>query len=306
MSLPIDKDCGSQPVRLLVVEDDEAYARVLSVRFSRMSSPTFQVDRAATLKEALSYLEVNKPEAVLLDMTLPDSRGFDTYRLFSLEHPELPVVVLSGFDDESLALECVRSGAQDYQVKGQFDFVALARFLRFAMERHRQQLRFKALSITDDLTGLYNRRGFFELGSHQIKIAERAERELLLFYFDLDGFKAINDQFGHAEGDAALKRMAFVLKDSFRSSDILARIGGDEFAVLALEASKQHGTMLSDRISEKLKNSNEAAQKRYALSMSVGQTCFYPKQAYCFETLLEAADRDLYACKKNRAAGSPA
>lgn len=301
MSSNPEKDSGQPSIRLLVVEDDEAYARILNVRFSRMSGPSFHIDHAATLKEALRHLEKNNADAILLDLTLPDSRGFDTYRMFNLEHPEIPVVVLSGFDDEALALECVRNGAQDYQVKGKFDFLALARFLRFAMERHRQQLRFKALSITDDLTGLYNRRGFFELGGHQIKIAERAERELLLFYFDLDGFKTINDRFGHAEGDAALKRMAAILKDSFRASDILARLGGDEFAVLALEASKQHGQLLNDRVAEKLKNSNEAAQKPYTLALSVGQTCFYPKQAHHLETMLEAADRELYANKKNRA-----
>jgi len=295
-----DKSFVQPPVRLLVVDDDESYARVLNVRFSRMSNPSFYTDHAATLKEAFIYLEKNRADAILLDLTLPDSRGFDTYRMFSLEHPELPVVILSGFDDEALALECVRNGAQDYQVKGKFDFIALARFLRFAIERHRQQLSFKALSITDDLTGLYNRRGFFELGGHQIKIAERAERELLLFYFDLDGFKTINDQWGHAEGDAALKRMAAILKDSFRSSDILVRLGGDEFAVLALEASKQHGQLLCDRVAEKIKESNKAAQKPYALSVSAGQTCFYPKQSHRLEMLLEAADRELYANKKSR------
>ena len=99
--------------------------------------------------------------------------------------------------------------------------------------------------------------------------------------------------------------MSAILKDSFRSSDILARLGGDEFAVLALEASKQHGQLLWDRVAEKLKNANETAQKPYALSVSAGQTCFYPKQAYRLEMLLEAADRELYANKKSRA-GSPA
>lgn len=304
MMISSGHDLGQSPIRLMVVEDDESYARVLNVRFSRMSAPAFQMIHAATLREALCYLEKNKVDAVLLDLTLPDSQGLDTYRMFSLERPELPVIVLSGFDDEALALECVRNGAQDYQVKGRFDFTALARFLRFAMERHRQQLCFKALSITDDLTGLYNRRGFFELGCHQIKIAERAERELLLFYFDLDRFKMINDQFGHAEGDAALKQMATILKESFRSSDVLARLGGDEFAVLALEASKQHGQLLKDRVMEKLKKTNENNHKSYTLSLSLGQTCFYPKQSYRLEMMLEEADRELYGSKKNRAAGS--
>lgn len=287
-------------VRLLVIEDDDTYARLLEIRFSRMQSPSFQMVRVRTLKESLSFLKANTVEAAILDLTLPDSRGLDTYRVFSLEYPEIPVVVLSGFDDEALALDCVRNGAQDYQVKGQFDFSVLARFLRFAIERHRQQFRFKSLSITDDLTGIYNRRGFFELGSHQIKIAERAERELLLFYLDLDEFKQINDRFGHGEGDQALKRMSHILKDTFRSSDVLARLGGDEFSVLALEASQSHGQLLSERLSEKLKQSNETADKPYTLSFSLGYTCFYPKHATSLEGLLEAADRELYNHKKSR------
>lgn len=288
------------PIQLLLVEDDAAYARVLSVRFSRMTDLLFEMTEAHSLKEAFGVLQRKRVDLILLDLTLPDSRGFDTFRLFSLEYPEIPVVVLSGFDDEALALECVRNGAQDYQVKGRFDFQALARFLRFAIERHRQQQRFKELSITDDLTGLYNRRGFFELGSHQLKIAERAEREMLLFYFDLDGFKSINDRFGHAEGDAALIRMAAVLKETFRSSDILARLGGDEFAVLALEASAEHIPLLTERLQDKLKGSNDKTLKPYALSFSVGATCFYPKQATRLENLLEEADRKLYEHKKQR------
>ncbi len=300
MEKTLDPGTTPQPVRLLLVEDDQAYSRILSVRFSRMTEPAFLMHEARTLKEAFRFLQKNPVDLILLDLTLPDSRGFDTYRLFSLEHPEIPVVILSGFDDEALALECVRHGAQDYQVKGRFDFQVLARFVRFAMERHRQQLRFKALSITDDLTGLYNRRGFFELGSHQIKIAERSEREMLLFYFDLDGFKAINDRFGHAEGDAALMRMAALLKDTFRSSDILARLGGDEFAVLALEASEPHVQLLTQRLADKLQSSNEKAQKPYPLAFSSGRTCFYPKQSSLLENLLADADRMLYEHKKHR------
>jgi len=300
MTMGPNTSVHSTGMTLLVIEDDDAYARMIEMRFSGIRGTSLNIMRAQTLSEALQRLEKKPVDAVLLDLTLPDCRGFDTYRLFSLEHPELPVIVLSAFDDEALALECVRNGAQDYQVKGQFDLNALVRFLRLAIERHRQQFRLKSLSITDDLTGIYNRRGFFELGARQIKIAERAERELLLFYFDLDGFKQINDRYGHSEGDQALKRVAGVLKDTFRSSDILARLGGDEFAVLALEASQPHGKMLHERLLERIKSSNASSRKPYELSMSMGFTCFYPKQSCLLEGMLEDADRQLYSQKKKK------
>ncbi len=292
---------GVKPVRLLIVEDDPAYGKVLMVRFSLMTEPIFQPVQVPSLKEAQSQLEKQPMDIILLDLSLTDSRGLDTFRRVSLQFPEIPVVVLSGFDDEAMALECVRNGAQDYLVKGQFEITTLARFLRFAMERHRQQIRFRALSITDDLTGIYNRRGFFELGNHQIKIAERAERELLLFFFDLDKFKRINDHFGHAEGDWVLIRMAVLLKETFRSSDVIARLGGDEFCVLALEASQTHIPLLISRFQEKMKSFNEQVKKPFKLSCSIGYTCFYPKQATLLENLLTKADHLLYENKKSKA-----
>ncbi len=288
-------------LRLLVIEDDPAYSRLLCIRLEKIQKPHLSATAVHSLTAAVERLEREPFDAALLDLTLPDSSGLDSFRRLHVRFPQVPVIVLSGFDDEALALECVRSGAQEYLVKGRFEPWMLARLIVFSIERHRQQTKLVALSITDELTGLYNRRGFMELAGHQLKVAERSERELLLFFGDLDSFKSINDQFGHAAGDQALIRTAQIFKETFRASDLIARIGGDEFTVLALEASQAHAGLLMARLRENLKKFNERQVLPFELSLSVGSTCFYPKQSTRLDILLNQADQALYEEKERKA-----
>ncbi len=287
-------------VRLLLVEDDPSFSRLLAIRLEKLPKPLFSVKTALTLAEAAHILENEDMDIVLLDLTLPDSRGLDSFRRIHVRFPQVPVVVLSGYDDESLALECVRSGAQEYLVKGRFESSTLARLILFAIERNRQQTRLISISMTDELTGIYNRRGFMELAGHQLKVAERAERELLLFFGDLDEFKTINDQFGHAAGDQALIRTSQILKETFRSSDVLARLGGDEFVVLALEAGQSHAEILTVRLRENFRLFNQRKIFPFEISLSVGVTCFYPKQSTRLDVLLAQADSALYSEKERK------
>jgi two-component system, cell cycle response regulator len=154
------------------------------------------------------------------------------------------------------------------------------------------------LALTDDLTCLYNRRGFFAAATQQLKLARRNTQSMLLLFCDVDNLKKINDSFGHREGDLALVRTADALEDAFRDSDILARLGGDEFAVLALEASSQNEAAILRRLEKSLKKSN-ANESRYDLSLSVGVARFDPQHAVSLGKLMEQADRDMYEQKKN-------
>src|SRR5260370_8413738 len=117
-----------------------------------------------------------------------------------------------------------------------------------------RELRYPA--VTDDLTCLYNRRGFFAAATQQLKLAQRNAQSLLLLFCDVDGLKKINDTCGHREGDLALIRTADALEQSFRGSDILSRLGGDEFVVLALEASNQSEEVILRRLDKNLNNSS--------------------------------------------------
>jgi len=154
------------------------------------------------------------------------------------------------------------------------------------------------LALTDDLTCLYNRRGFFAAATQQLKLARRNGHRMLLLFCDLDHLKQINDSYGHREGDLALVRMADALEGTFRDSDILARLGGDEFAVLAPEASDQSLKTLLARLSRNLDKANEG-ESRYDLSVSVGYARFEPKRPMPLADLIAEADRIMYQSRAN-------
>jgi diguanylate cyclase (GGDEF)-like protein len=154
------------------------------------------------------------------------------------------------------------------------------------------------LALTDELTCLYNRRGFFAAAVQQLKLASRKEQSLLLLYCDVDNLKKINDSYGHQEGDLALIRTADALEKTFRDSDTLARLGGDEFVVLASEASSQTQEVLLRRLEKNLKKSN-ANEFRYELSLSVGVARFDPKRAISLGELMTQADEAMYEQKRN-------
>lgn len=154
---------------------------------------------------------------------------------------------------------------------------------------------------TDVLTGLYNRRGFITLAEHQLRVADRENKNLVLVYVDLNDMKGINDRFGHIEGDRALADMARLLRDTFRESDILGRLGGDEFAVLLTEPSEQDiEQIINAHLQENLKSHNEQSGRPYTLSVSVGMATYHPANACTLDDLLSAADKLMYLKKPQR------
>jgi len=167
-------------------------------------------------------------------------------------------------------------------------------------DRKRMEEELRALSLIDELTGLYNRRGFLTLARHQQKISGRTGKEMLLIYADVDGFKIINDTYGHNAGDAALVEIAKILKESFRTSDITARLGGDEFVVLVLEASEPCSEQFEARLEDKLRRRMAGSASPFKLSLSVGMVCCDPKTPRPLEELLAEADQAMYARKPGR------
>ncbi|HTP67760.1 MAG TPA: GGDEF domain-containing protein [Dongiaceae bacterium] len=157
----------------------------------------------------------------------------------------------------------------------------------------------RLLALTDDLTCLYNRRGFFAVATQLLKVAQRKSQNCLLFYCDVDNLKKINDSFGHHEGDLALIRVADALEHSFRESDAIARIGGDEFVVIGLEASSRIETTLLRRLDRNIRKAS-AGETRYQLSVSVGVARFDPKRAVSLGELMSQADLAMYEQKRKQ------
>jgi diguanylate cyclase (GGDEF)-like protein/PAS domain S-box-containing protein len=154
------------------------------------------------------------------------------------------------------------------------------------------------LSLSDELTGLNNRRGFVTLATQQLIVADRLKQKLVLLYADLDDLKEINDQFGHKEGDRAILDIADVLKNSFRSADIIGRIGGDEFVGLAIESSDNATESIVARLKENINARNLRGDRPYKLSLSFGLT-YHDVDAPCsLDELLERGDAQMYRQKQ--------
>lgn len=177
----------------------------------------------------------------------------------------------------------------------------LRRALKCATKQYVVQTELSNLALKDELTGLYNRRGFLALADRQLKLAHRSDRSLLLFFMDLDGLKEINDVFGHTEGDAALTWTAEALKATFRDSDVVARFGGDEFAALAIAASGQSEASIRERLTEYL-NSQSRKDTHHKFSLSLGTARFDPWNPVSIRELIAEADRAMYEQKRRRSA----
>ncbi len=167
-------------------------------------------------------------------------------------------------------------------------------------EQKRIENELQVMSIKDDLTGLYNRRGFFTLAGQQIKIAERTKKDMLLFFVDLDKMKDINDTYGHKEGDKALQEVSAILKEVFRESDIIGRIGGDEFAILALDTADESQEVLTMRLHNTLAAYNGLDGRRYRLSLSIGTASYDSETPSTIDELMSRADTLMYEEKRGK------
>jgi diguanylate cyclase (GGDEF)-like protein/PAS domain S-box-containing protein len=167
-------------------------------------------------------------------------------------------------------------------------------------EHYRLEEELRSLSLVDDLTGLFNRRGFLAVVQQQLKFAQRLKGTFLLMFADVDGLKEINDRLGHLEGDRALQDVADVLRKTFRDSDTIARLGGDEFTILAMGIPGVDSEILVHRLQRQLDAQNATAGRQYHLSMSVGVVPFDPETPEPINELLARADAAMYENKRRK------
>ena len=289
-----------RPVKILLVESDQAYVDDLRERLSAVRQGGLDIEYTGELSAALARLTQGGIDAILLDLDLPDSTGMVTFERTYAFAPDVPIIVLTDEADEKVANATVQGGAQDYMVKEDVKPSVLARSVRHAIERHRLLSALRSLSLIDDLTGLYNRRGFSDLGEQHLKLANRSGRGVTMVYLDLDRFKTINDSLGHHVGDRALLKVADILKATFRRSDIIARLGGDEFGVLALEASHESSELLIERLQESVVEFNQASPEPYQLSVSIGMARHEDDMRIRLDDLVAEADNAMYQEKHGK------
>lgn len=287
-------------IRILLVQNNPEYALFLKELLKKQPEPSFQLYEASTVKEALEHLQSGTTDIILLELALRETSGLEIFEKIQAAAPQIPIVILTSLKDELTALQAVQKGAQDYLLKAEDEGKLLMRVIRCALERQRVKTELLNLSFIDDLTGLYNRRGFFALADQQIRLAKRSKKGFLLMIMDLDEFKKVNDIHGHAKGDEALRKTAELLRRCFRQTDILARLGGDEFAALGIEASSASGEMIYKRLTDLFSECNMEKSLPYHLKLSGGVAYFDPEKPVSFEALFEEADEKLYQQKRNR------
>jgi len=292
--------------QILLIEDNPADIRFIQALVADVKSSNLDLIFANRLSDGLDRIKSRDIDAILLDLSLPDSQGLKTFSLLRARAQNIPILLLTGLPDEELAIQAVREGAQDYLVKDQVGGNLLVRAVNYAIERQRliaqlEKTREEAqrLTLIDDLTGLYNRRGFFTLSEQQWKLADRKNKKLVLLYCDLDNLKTINDNYGHLMGDQALITVAQLLKSTFRESDIIARMGGDEFAILAIEA-ETNGDRMINRLDEKLDELSESEDLNLPISLSSGYAHYDPEEPKSIEEVLGEADIQMYAQKEGK------
>jgi diguanylate cyclase (GGDEF)-like protein len=287
-------------IRVLLVEDNPGDARWVREMLGSEDTTEFEVVHTWTVSNAVDHLTARGSaiDAVLLDLTLPDESGLATLQRVVAATQTAVVIVMTGQGDEQTGLLAMQGGAQDYLVKGQVDGRTLRRAVRFAIER---QSVLQRLSHRDDLTGLHNRRGFVIQAEQLMRVSRRQRAPLILLFMDLDALKTINDTFGHSEGNRAIIEAADVLRRCFRQSDLLARVGGDEFAALALTSGDDGDALIRARLEGALDAVNAKPDRAYPLSFSVGIVTCEPGCTDTLDELIDEADREMYREKRIKA-----
>ena len=245
---------SAEVLRILVV-DDEPVNRIAVRRYlASVGGAAFAVDEASDGAAALAAPRA-PADCVLLDLYLPDTTGLDWMRAFPEGRERPPVVLLTGLANHQTALEALQGGAEDYLVKDELTAGVLARTIRHAVERGRtrraleeSRRKIEEVAFLDPLTGMLNRRGLEHMLRGNLARAERAGAPLSAILLDCDDFKGVNTLHGHAGGDEVLREVAARLRGAVRPSDRVARVGGDEFLVIAPDTSRTETMALAERL----------------------------------------------------------
>ncbi|AJQ97906.1 GGDEF domain-containing response regulator [Gynuella sunshinyii] len=296
----------------LMAEDNPADAELVTEMLRQAFDSRYTIVCVDCFSKVMEALADGTFQALILDMNLPDQSGIDNIAQLGAYYPNLPIVILTGQDDLNSAIDALQSGAQDYLSKNHVTPEILARSLRYAQERKyiEQQLK-KALDDAayrniqletqakyDPLTRLPNRTYFHDAANRVLHRAMRLVKQVALLYFDLNGFKKVNDAYGHLIGDKLLQQISIRLTDVVRENDFLARLGGDEFVVITdVLDSKQEIYPLVKRIQGQFDHVFEIDAHQIVIRPAIG-VAFFP-EADSLDLLIKQADSAMYEAKED-------
>ena len=308
--------------QILMIEDDDQDVEIVRELLDVYENG-ITLNHRRTLSTGLTFLkETDSIDLVLLDLSLADAHGLETFHKVHEMFPSIPLVILSGNTDETIAIEAMQDGAQDFLIKGYFNSTLLSRTIRHALERQKQQLELQSknaallalseqleianreleqLATIDGLTHVYNRRQFDSVFQSEWQRLCREEQPLSLILCDVDHFKAYNDTYGHQAGDQCLQRVAqAIARVAKRPADCVARYGGEEFVVLLPHTDLSGAFHVAETIRtevEELNIPHRNSSVGHHVSLSLGVACLVPNEDAPPSYLIESADQALYSAK---------
>ena len=259
----------------------------------------YDVGVASTGEEGVKKVEEERPDVVLMDINLPGIDGTEALRQIRMINPHQCVIMLTAFATVENAICALKEGAFDF-LKKPFENDHLIHTVNHCLEQYKTlrekeslEEEVRRLSITDDLTGLYNHRHFFKTLEAELARLKRQKTSLSLLMFDLDNFKKYNDLYGHLEGDKVLKTVGEIVKNSIRSNvDTGYRYGGDEFTVLLIGASADRAMTIAERIRSSIEQT-----KSHHITVSVGLSEY--RDHFDLEEFVKSADDAMYRAKNS-------
>lgn len=277
-------------IHLLLVEDNEFDAMVIQKILSSHNTIDFHISHVMNLQDAQYQSVTNNYDIVLLDLSLPDSFGLETLEKLTPFNLETPIVIMSGLDDEELTLQAVKEGAQDFLIKGMIDKALLPQYIRFAIERHNHLQESSNPFLIDDMTGMYNERGFTLLAQQLFKLANRTGLQFHFFYIELINLDEISKEYTYDEINLAVTSAAKLVKRTFDPLDLIGHTKLNKFSIIALDngdlSSKELTKMFYENVDQFLKNHKFP----FEMNFNVGLVEFDPEQFTMFESLFKKSE----------------
>ena len=219
------KNSNIKDVKILLIEDNELDIQTITSLIDQSERLNAEIKTVDSIKKAKTIMFYEEMDIILVDINIQGMKFEELFEVFDKDNLLIPYIVITDERDEDLGIEAVKKGAQDYLVRSELSERILRRGIIYSLERHDILLSLYRTTIIDELTGLYNRRGLHTLGNQQVELAKRHNDDIFIFYLDLDGMKSINDTLGHEFGDKALIDTSNIMHKTFRTTDILSRIG---------------------------------------------------------------------------------
>ncbi|MFP4650261.1 MAG: diguanylate cyclase [Desulfobacterales bacterium] len=285
--------------KVLVVDDDFVIRDAIQ---QYLSQPDYQTFVAQTAEEALEFLKEYSIDLIVTDIMLSGINGLDLTEAVKKRY-DTAVIIMTGYIDDYSYEEAIRKGADEFVMKPvQFEELRL-RLKRLIRERRMERERIemldalKKLSITDDLTKLYNSRHFYSQLEAEANRHSRYKHPLSLMLLDIDHFKAYNDKYGHLEGDRILSRLGSIISEGIRTMDSAYRYGGEEFTIILPETDIDEACKVAERLMNEVKARNPAPREDSApITVSIGVTQYAPGESVT--DLVKRADRAMYMSKE--------